>query len=107
MFGKQHLVDTGSLLFIVSIVNALLPQSKGRKQCCDDGILIDSCVARLKEYSEAEYQLLVNYYQKRKSLRQIARTKKCCDGTIHALGFVNGLLYALNIRLQCDDLSKL
>lgn len=86
----------------------LLPQSKGQEQCCDDdGIIIDSCVARLKEYSKDEYQLLMDYYQRGKSLRKIAKARRCCDGTIrkelqHAQGFINGLLYALNIRLQCE-----
>lgn len=73
----------------------------------DDGLIIDSCVARLKEYSSDEYDLLVDHYQKKQSLRRIARNEKCSDNTIrvkiqHAQGFVNGLLYSLNIRLQCE-----
>lgn len=86
----------------------LLPQSKGREQCCDDdGILIDSCVARLKEYSQQEYELLIRHYVYRVSARALARKLKCSDRTVRgklqiACAFVNGQLCWLIEKLECE-----
>ena len=86
----------------------LLPQSKGREQCCDDdGMLIDSCVARLKEYSTYEHNLIVLHYIYRVSTRKLARKNKCCDATIRmqlksATGFINGQICWLVDKLESD-----
>ncbi|MBQ0266756.1 antiterminator Q family protein [Providencia huaxiensis] len=63
----------------------------------DDGILIDTCVAKLKQYCYEEYEIVVLHYIYRASLRNIAKYKKCSDGTIRkkmqtALGFINGII---------------
>jgi len=77
----------------------LLPQtSKSRLQCCDDeGIKIDGCVSRLKKYHVEEYELVILHYVFSLSLRQIAKRRKCSDGTVRkdmqtAQGFIGGVL---------------
>ncbi|WP_315711030.1 antiterminator Q family protein [Brenneria uluponensis] len=80
----------------------LLPYTnKSRTQCCDDdGIMIDSCVARLKKYRIEEYELVILHYVFNISLRAIAKRRKCSDGTVRkdlqiALGFIEGLFSIL------------
>ncbi|BCP69641.1 MULTISPECIES: antiterminator Q family protein [Enterobacter cloacae complex] len=77
----------------------LLPHGKkSRLQCDDDeGIMIDSCVARLKKYKPDEYELIIVHFVAGISLRAIAKKRKCSDGTVRkdlhtALGFINGVL---------------
>ncbi|PWV99571.1 antiterminator Q family protein [Mangrovibacter plantisponsor] len=76
----------------------LLPYGKkSRIQCDDDeGIMIDSCVVRLKEHRPEECELLIAHFVIGISLRTIAKRKKCSDGKIRielqaALGFVDGV----------------
>lgn len=80
----------------------LLPHGKrARIQCDDDdGIMIDSCVARLRKFKPEEYELLMAHFVVGISLRTIARKRKCSDGTIRkelqmALGFISGCLCML------------
>lgn len=86
----------------------LLPQQKGRERCCDDdGLFIDSCVAKLKEHSLFEYKLLICHFVYGASARSMAKYLKCSDRTIreklsNASYFVLGLIYAINIKLQCE-----
>ncbi|EKN4208092.1 antitermination protein [Yersinia ruckeri] len=87
----------------------LLPsKSPSRLSCCDDdGIIIDSCVARLNKFKPDEYELLVLHYLYNVSLRSIARKRKCSDGTIRkemqlAEGFIGGCLSILEVRLELD-----
>lgn len=80
-----------------------------RPVCSDnDGILLDSCISRLKINHPDEHALLVAHYLFRISLRSIARRRHCADGTIRkqlqtAEGFVEGVLSALDIRLESDN----
>lgn len=62
----------------------VLPYSGSKyPQCNDDeGILIDKCVAKLKQYCYEEYEIIVLHFIYRISLRNIAKYKKCSDGTI-------------------------
>ncbi|WNN49858.1 antiterminator Q family protein [Siccibacter colletis] len=76
----------------------LLPHGKKfREQCNDDeGIIIDGCVARLRQLKPNEYELIVAHFIIGISLRTIARKRKCSDGTIRkelqsALGFIDGI----------------
>lgn len=56
---------------------------KSRIQCDDDeGIMIDSCVARLRKYRPEEYELIIAHFVIGISLRTIAKKRKCSDGTI-------------------------
>lgn len=77
----------------------LLPHGKKtRFQCNDDeGIKIDSCVSRLKNYKPKEYELVIAHFVIGISLRAIAKKRKCADGTIRkelqtAMGFISGVL---------------
>ncbi|CFR14660.1 MULTISPECIES: antiterminator Q family protein [Yersinia] len=85
----------------------LLPsKSPSRLSCCDDdGIIIDSCVAKLKKIKPDEYELVVLHYLYNVSLRAIARKRKCSDGTVRkemqtAQGFILGILYILDVKLD-------
>ncbi|EIE7802653.1 antitermination protein, partial [Escherichia coli] len=70
---------------------------KSRIQCDDDeGIMIDSCVARLRRYKPEEYELIIAHFVIGISLRTIAKKRRCSDGTIRkelqtAIGFVEGI----------------
>ncbi|CAI2082238.1 TPA: antiterminator Q family protein [Serratia marcescens] len=86
----------------------LLPHpSNGKLSCCDDdGLVIDGCVARLKQYKPDEYDLVIAHHVYGISLRKIAKRRKCSDGTIRkemkiAEGFVEGVMQVLGISLQC------
>ena len=65
----------------------LLPHGKkSRIQCDDDeGIMIDSCVARLRKYKPEEYELIIAHFvitQRSTVLRTIAKKRRCSDGTV-------------------------
>ncbi|MEQ4450956.1 antiterminator Q family protein [Kosakonia sacchari] len=80
----------------------LLPHGKkSRLQCDDDeGILIDGCVACLRKYKPEGYELIIAHFVIGISLRTIAKSLRCSDGTIRkemetALGFIAGVLSSL------------
>lgn len=80
----------------------LIPHGKkSRVRCNDDeGIMIDTCVTKLRKYKPDEYQLLIAHFVIGISLRTIARKRKCSDGTIRkelqtALGFIDGCICML------------
>ena len=74
---------------------------KSRIQCDDDeGIMIDSCVARLRKYKPEEYELIIAHFVIGISLRTIAKRRRCSDGTIRkelqtAIGFIEGVVSIL------------
>ncbi|HCK2691269.1 TPA: antiterminator Q family protein [Escherichia coli] len=81
----------------------LLPHGKkSRLQSDDDeGIMIDSCVARLRKYKPEEYELIIAHFVVGISLRAIAKKRKYSDGTIRkelqmAIGFIEGCLCVIN-----------
>ncbi|MBL5904430.1 antiterminator Q family protein [Serratia fonticola] len=85
----------------------LLPQQSTGKQSCndDDGLVIDSCVARLQKHKPDECELVIQHHLYGVSLRKIAKRRKCSDGTIrksmqNAEGFVGGCLAMLDIKLD-------
>lgn len=87
----------------------LLPASgKTEASCCDDdGLKIDSCVARLKQRRPEEYSLLVQHYVFNQSKRAIARHRKKDEKIIRisvqlAEGFVEGCLSMLNVTLEME-----
>lgn len=76
----------------------LIPHGKrSRTQCNDDeGIIIDGCVARLKQSKPEECELIIAHFIVGLSLRTIAKKRKVSDGTIRkdlqtAMGFVEGV----------------
>ncbi|MFW0697607.1 antiterminator Q family protein [Pantoea sp. R13S299] len=85
----------------------LIPHGKkSRIQCCDDeGIKIDGCVAKLRKCKPEEYELIIVHYVIGLSLRNIAKKRKCSDGTIRkelqtATGFIEGCLCMLDSYLS-------
>ncbi|EOU1266605.1 antiterminator Q family protein [Cronobacter dublinensis] len=82
---------------------SLLPYGKKSRVYCDDdeGIIIDGCVARLRKCKPTEYDLIIAHFVLGISLRNIAKRRRCSDGTIRkelqtALGFIEGLLYMVS-----------
>ena len=80
----------------------LLPHGKkSRIQCDDDeGIMIDSCVARVRRDKPEEYELIIAHFVIGISLRTIAKKRRCSDGTIRkelqtAIGFIEGVVSIL------------
>lgn len=72
-----------------------------------DGIIIDSCIGKLKKFKQEEYELVVAHYRYNVSLRAIARRRKCSDGTVRknmqtAEGFIQGVLCMLGVSLEMD-----
>ncbi|XUV80224.1 antiterminator Q family protein [Enterobacter sp. TMH.L2] len=71
---------------------------KARIMCSDDeGMMIDSCVVRLKKHHQEYFELIIAHFLFCVSLRAIAKKRKCSDGTIrkemlNALGFLEGVM---------------
>lgn len=87
----------------------LLPQtSKTRLSCTDDdGLIIDSCLARLKKKKPYEYSLLVAHYLYGISKRKIAKARKKDEKNVRieiqlAEGFIEGCLAILDVELDMD-----
>lgn len=87
----------------------LLAQKGGVRLSCtdDDGLIIEKCLARLKEKRPSEYQLLVAHYLYRISKRKLARWRKRDEKMIRiemqmAEGFIDGCLAVLDVRLEMD-----
>ncbi|AWC79976.1 MULTISPECIES: antiterminator Q family protein [Serratia] len=87
----------------------LLPHPpNGKLSCCnDDGLVIDGCVARLKQYKSGEYDLVIAHHVYGVSLRKIAKMRKCSDGTVRkeiqtAEGFIGRILAILDVKINMD-----
>lgn len=87
----------------------LLPTEPNQRLSCsdNDGIIIVSCIAKLKKFKPEEYELVVAHYRFNVSLRTIAKRRRCSDGTIRkevhtAEGFSCGVLCMLDIKLEMD-----
>ncbi|HDS5551142.1 TPA: antitermination protein [Klebsiella aerogenes] len=81
----------------------LLPYGKKTRLQCDDdeGIMIDGCVSRLRNYKPEEYELIIAHFVIGISLRSIAKKRKCSYGTIRkelqtALGFIDAVICMVN-----------
>lgn len=87
----------------------LLPsESNLRPSCTDnDGVIIDSCIAKLKKIKPEEYELIVAHYRYNLSLRTIAKRRGYSDGTVRkemqtAEGFICGVLCMLDVQLEME-----
>lgn len=87
----------------------LLPaDSNQRPSLTDhDGIIIDSCIAKLKKFKLEEYEMVVAHYRYNISLRTIARRRHCSDGTVRkdmqtAEGFIAGVLCMIGVRIEIE-----
>lgn len=85
----------------------LIPQvSKNRLSCTDDdALIIEGCLARLKQRKPYEHSLLVMHYLYGMSKRKIARLVKKDERLIRieiqmAEGFVDGCLSILNVKID-------
>lgn len=86
----------------------LLPHGKKTRQQCDDdeGIIIDGCIAQLRNYRPAEYDIVISHFVLCQSLRAIAKKRKCSEGRVRKdmsliLGFISGYLIGReNVDLQ-------
>lgn len=86
----------------------LPPTGKCRLSCTDDdGLIIESCLARLLKKRPYEHSLLVAHYLYGISKRSIARARKKDEKIIRieikmAEGFIDGCLAALGLKLDMD-----
>lgn len=101
--------DSISYSSIAAGFKGLIPQNYHIKVPCtdEDGLIIDSCLAKLKNKCPDEYELLVLHYFFRVSKRKLAKNFKRDEKLIRvkvqiAEGFVNGCLCMINARLSMD-----
>jgi len=87
----------------------LLMEESGALSCSDnDAMIIDSCVGRLKRKRPDEYSLINDFYIKKISKRQLAKSLKCDEKLIRiklqlAEGFIEGCLSMLSVNLEMID----
>lgn len=93
--------------------SGLIPSKiKSRPQCCDDdAMVIVGCMATLNKKNPDAHDLLVDYYLFGKTFMALAHQHSCSDGHIGKLlqkaeGIVEGLLMALDVRLEMDRLVR-
>lgn len=81
---------------------------KSRPKCSDDdAMIICGCMARLNKNNQYLHVLLVDYYVGGMTFMALARKHRCSDGLIgkrlyKAEGIIEGMLMALNVRLDMD-----
>lgn len=87
----------------------LLQQSSGINLMCsdNDGLIIESCLSRLKLKKPEEYKLIVLHYFYRVSKRKLASNAKKDEKIIRinikmAEGFIEGCLCMLDVSLDMD-----
>ncbi|MBL5919752.1 antitermination protein Q [Lelliottia amnigena] len=87
----------------------LIPQTgKTRLSCTDDdALVIEGCMARLRDKRPLEHSLLVVHYLYGVSKRKIAKARKKDEKLIRveiqmAEGFIDGCLSMLDIKLEMD-----
>ncbi|HHR9620041.1 TPA: antiterminator Q family protein [Salmonella enterica subsp. enterica serovar Muenchen] len=79
-----------------------------RPQCCDDdAMVICGCMARLYKNNRDMHDLLVDYYVFGMTFMSLTRKHGCSDTHIgkklqNAEGIVEGMLMALNVKLELD-----
>lgn len=87
----------------------LIVQSSRIRMSCndDDGLLIDSCVAKLRKKRPDEYNVMVLFYLYGVSKRKIAKQLKCDEKLVRikiqmAEGFVDGCLSWIDAKLEIE-----
>ncbi|MEH5879954.1 antiterminator Q family protein [Klebsiella variicola] len=88
----------------------LLPQTaKTRRSCSDnDALIIEGCMARLRNKKPYEHSLLVAHYIFGLSKRKIAKVRKKDEKLIRiemqmAEGFIDGCLSMIDVDLDMDE----
>lgn len=87
----------------------LLPQTSKVSLSCsdDDGLIIESCLAKLKSKRPDEHKLIVLHYFYDISKRKLAQRAKCDEKMIRiqvqmAEGFIEGCLSMLDVKLEME-----
>lgn len=87
----------------------LIPQTGKMRLSCtdDDALVIEGCMARLRDKRPTEYSLLVAHYLYGVSKRKIAKARKKDEKLIRveiqmAEGFIDGCLSMLDVRLDME-----
>ncbi|WP_139537868.1 antiterminator Q family protein [Klebsiella spallanzanii] len=87
----------------------LLPHSGKSRLCCtdDDALIIEGCLARLRDKKPYEHSLLVAHYlygiSKRKIAKKLKKDEKMVRVEIQmAEGFIDGCLSMINVTLDMD-----
>lgn len=87
----------------------LLPQTSKSNLACsdDDGLIIESCLAKLRTRRPEEHKLIVLYYFYKIPKRRLAQCAKCDEKMIRiqmqmAEGFIEGCLACLGVKLEMD-----
>lgn len=91
----------------------ILPQSVSAERCTDDdALIIDSLFCRLKsintEKAIDEFNVLWKYYINKMSTRAISKDMNIPETRIRTIkisgeGFIEGCLFMLNIKLECEE----
>ncbi|MBK0080107.1 DUF1133 family protein [Kosakonia sp. S58] len=111
MWGAWAAKDSAGVDYspIAAGFKGLLPASTQSRLSCtdDDALVIEGCLARLKQKKPYEHSLLVAHYLYRMSKRSIARAKKKDEKIIRtemkmAEGFIDGCLAMLGVNLNMD-----
>ena len=87
----------------------LLPQKSSFSLSCsdNDGLVIETCLARLRSKRPTEHDLIVAHYFLRIPKRKLANRSKCDEKLIRiqiqlAEGFIEGCLAWLDMKLDMD-----
>ena len=87
----------------------LLPYTRKTRLACSDSdaLIIEGCLARLKQKRPEEHSLLVAHYLYGISKRKLAKARKKDEKIIRieiqmAEGFIEGCLAILNVSLDMD-----
>ncbi|HCP24903.1 MAG TPA: antitermination protein Q [Pantoea ananatis] len=87
----------------------LIAQKSDFKLSCSDGdgLIIDSCLSKLKQKKPDEYDVIFMHYFFMLSKRKISQIKKCDEKTIRvkiqlAEGFIEGCLSVIDVTLDMD-----
>lgn len=111
LWGAWAAADSSSIDYshIAAGFKGLLPQTGKIRLCCtdDDALIIEGCMARLRDKRPYEYSLLVAHYLYGISKRKIAKAQKKDEKIIRieiqmAEGFIDGCLSILDVKLDLD-----
>jgi len=87
----------------------LLPQNSKMTLSCtdDDGLVIESCLAKLRSRRPDEHELIVLHYFFNISKRKLAQRAKCDEKMIRiqiqmAEGFIEGCIAWLEVKLDME-----
>lgn len=116
LWGGWAAADSSGIDYshIAAGFKGLHPQTgKTRLRCTDDdALIIEGCLARLREKKPYEHSLIVAHYLYGISKRKIAKAQKKDEKLIRiemqmAEGFIDGCLSMLDVSLTMDAIVKI